>query len=186
MKKLYFVLSAFLFVFLLTFFSTSVVFGGKSIAKPKPTPTIRPSVTPTKAPSPTPTIINDVTDIEVVVSAPQQITSPNLINYVITITNHGPKIATAVQLCSNLNPSYFALQSIFEGNFRAMVGGVGRYGECSVYGELDSLAVGASETMSFSISESAPIIRTNVINGSAIETDNNLTNNAKTVITAVY
>ncbi|MFA5770277.1 MAG: hypothetical protein WC894_02170 [Patescibacteria group bacterium] len=194
MKKLYFVLFAVLFVFLLTFSSSTVVFGGKTAAKPKPTPTVKPTVTPTKAPSPTPTsiptptptIVNSIADIEVIVSAPQQITSPNIINYVITVTNHGPEVATAVQICSNLFPSYFAINNIYEGNFRAMVGGVSRYGDCSVYGELDSLAVGASETMSFSISEGSPITRTNTVRGSAIETDSNLTNNTKTVTTAVY
>lgn len=191
MKNKYFALFAVLLVFFLTFIFSTTVFGGKTTAspakKPKPTPTVTPTMVPTSIPTPTPTIVvSSIADIEVVVSAPEQITSPNLIDYVITVTNHGPEAATAVQFCSNLSPSYFALASIYEGNFRAMVGGVSRYGDCSVYGELDNLAVGASETMSFSISEGSPITRTNTVRGSAAETDNNLTNNTKTVTTAVY
>ncbi|EKE14077.1 MAG: hypothetical protein ACD_12C00681G0001 [uncultured bacterium] len=190
MKNNYSFLFAILLVFFSAFLFSTAVFGGKTTAqsakRPKPTPTVTPTKAPTSIPTPTPTtIVSSITDIEVIVSAPQQITSPNLINYSITVINHGPKVATAVQLCSNLDPSYFALNFIYEGNFRAMIGGIGRYGDCSVYGELDNLAVGGSETMSYSISEVSPITRTNTINVSAIETDNNLINNTQIITTLV-
>jgi hypothetical protein len=185
MKNNYSFLFAILLIFFSAFLFTTTVFGGKTSAqsakRPKPTPT----VTPTKVPTPTPTTVNSITDIEVIVRAPQQITSPNLINYFITVINHGPKVATAVQLCSKLDPTYFAINFINEGNFRAMIGGVGRYGDCSVYGELDSLAVGSSETMSYTISEISPIIRINTVDVSAIETDINLINNTQIVTTFV-
>ena len=134
-------------------------------------------------------IIN-TSDISVVVAAPIKVVPYREIRYDITVTNKGPFTASGVQFCSTLSIPHSSvnLVGLEQGIWYLVIGAsgpIGRYTDCSVYGELLSLASGSSASMSYTIVEAGPQIISNTVKASALEKDRKTTNNRAVVATFV-
>lgn len=161
---------------------TPVVSAAGKRKPPKPTPT------PTATPTPTPMPLPD-TDVGVVLTAPATVVSPGEIQYTVTATNYGPAPASDVQFCSRFSfGNNFALTGLFDqGGWSGMVvgGGSGRYTDCNMWGQVNSLTVGSSVTAIYTIVPQGtwPVTNTTEISSAAFDPVS--TNSTETILTTL-